>query len=135
MKTIVFWIVILISAALLWNVVQQGGKQPGAPEIPFSEFMQKVEADEVTEVTLLDHEVRGSYKGGKGDFYAQLPSQYPEMVRILREHGVTIRVKRGETSSLSWIIQLAPLILFGALWFLMIRQMQRKQTPPDHRNP
>jgi cell division protease FtsH len=47
------------------------------------------------------------------------------MYKSLREKGVNITVKDVQSGGWpSWLLQLAPLILLGALWFIMIRQMQ-----------
>ena len=50
---------------------------------------------------------------------------YPDMYKTLRDKGVPINVKDASAGSWpSWLLNLAPLVLLGALWFFMIRQMQ-----------
>src|SRR2546423_1440286 len=87
--------------------------------------MQDVEHGDVNEVTIVNNEVHGKYKSGNAGFHAYVPSNYPDMIKDLRDKGVTINVK--DPSGNSWpmyLLNLSPLILFGALWFVMIRQMQ-----------
>jgi cell division protease FtsH len=47
------------------------------------------------------------------------------MYKMLRDKNVNITVKDVQSGSWpTWLLNLAPLILLGALWFIMIRQMQ-----------
>ena len=124
-KTVAFWLVILLSGVLLWKVVQAGGAGAKEADIAFSKFMQDVEHGDVNEVTIVGTEVHGKYKSGNAGFHAYVPSNYPDMIKDLRDKGVTINVK--DTSGNGWptyLLNLSPLILFAALWFVMIRQMQ-----------
>ena len=87
--------------------------------------MSQVDQDNVTEVTILGSEVRGKFKNEKAGFTLTVPQNYPDMYKILQDHGVNITVKDGSGGSWpSWILNLAPFVLLGALWFIMIRQMQ-----------
>src|SRR5437868_11330024 len=90
-------------------------------------FMNSVDKGDIGEVTISGSEVRGQFRGGNsGRFHTTAPANYPDMIKALREKGVNISVR--DTSGNSWpmyLLNLSPLILFGALWFVMIRQMQR----------
>jgi len=44
--------------------------------------------------------------------------------QCMRDHGVNITVKDANGGSYTWLINLLPFVLLGALWFIMIRQMQ-----------
>jgi cell division protease FtsH len=47
------------------------------------------------------------------------------MYKALRDKGVNINIHDQQSNSWpSWLLQMSPLILIGALWFIMIRQMQ-----------
>ncbi len=46
------------------------------------------------------------------------------MYKPMRDHGVNITVKDANGGSYTWLINLLPFVLLGALWFIMIRQMQ-----------
>ncbi len=124
-KTVVFWVVIVLSGLLLWQVVKAGGSGPKEREINFSEFMAQVDQGNVSEVTILSADVRGKYRNEKAGFHTTVPANYPDMIKILREKGVNITVKDVQSGNWpTWLLNLAPLILLGALWFIMIRQMQ-----------
>jgi cell division protease FtsH len=123
-KTVAFWLVILLSGVLLWKVVQ--GSAVGVKEQPvtFSDFMQRVDRGDVNDVTIVGTDVHGKFKGS-GAFQTTVPANYPDMIKDLRDKGVNITVK--DNSGNGWptyLLNLSPLILFAALWFVMIRQMQ-----------
>ena len=124
-KTVIFWLVIVISAFLLWQVVRVGSGGQKEKEVNLSEFMSDVDHGNVREVTVNGMEVRGKYADGSA-FHLTVPLNYPDMIKTLRDKSVNITIR--DVSSGSWPLQLlgtwAPLILLAALWFFMIRQMQ-----------
>jgi cell division protease FtsH len=124
-KTVVFWLVIGISALLLWQVIQAGRSGQKDKEVNFSQFMTDVDQGNVREITVNGMEVRGKYKDNSA-FHTTVPANYPDMIKTLRDKNVTTTFR--DVNNGSWPLQLlgtwAPLILLGALWFFMIRQMQ-----------
>jgi len=125
-KTVVFWMVIVLSGVLLWQVVKAGGGGPKERDVNFSEFMSQVEQGNVRDVTLLNTEVRGKLRNDdKTTFRTTVPANYPDMIKVLRDRNVNITVKDASAGNWpTWLLNLSPLILIGALWFFMIRQMQ-----------
>ena len=72
-KTAVFWVVILFTVILLWNVVQSGAG-PDTTEYNYSEFRTEVLSDNVEWVTVKeDVKVEGQLKSGQ-NFTVVLPS-------------------------------------------------------------
>ena len=61
-KTVIFWLVIVISAFLLWQVVRVGSGGQKEKEVNLSEFMTDVDQGNVREVTINGQEVRGKYR-------------------------------------------------------------------------
>jgi len=124
-KTVIFWLVIAVSAILLWQVVRSGSSGQKDKSINFSEFLTSVDSGNVSEVTINAQELRGKFKDQAG-FTTTAPVNYPDMIKSLRDKGVNINIR--DVTNGSWPLQLlgtwAPLILLAALWFFMIRQMQ-----------
>ncbi len=124
-KTVVFWVVIGLSALLLWTVIQQGRGGPKDAEENFSQFMAEVDQGTVHEVTVDGMQLKGKHRDGSM-FHTTVPANYPDMIKSLHDKGVSMTFR--DANSGSWPLQLlgtwAPLILLGALWFFMIRQMQ-----------
>ena len=124
-KTVVFWLVIVLSALLLWQVLKAGTSGQKESEVNFSQFMSDVDQGNVKEVTITGMEVHGKYHNGTAGFHTTVPSNYPDMIKTLRDKGVTINIRDSSGGSWpSWIANFLPLILLAALWFFMIRQMQ-----------
>ena len=89
-KTVVFWLVILLSALLLWQVVKTGQSGQKDKEINFSEFMAAVDEGNIKDVTINGQEVKGKYKNDNAAFHTTSPANYPDMIKTLREKGVSI---------------------------------------------
>ena len=126
-KTVLFWLLISVSALLLWEVVKSARDGQKDTELNVSQFMTDVDQGTIRELTVNGMEVRGKHKDGSA-FHTTAPSNYftPEMLKSLQSKGVNITFRDINSGSLP--LQLlgtwAPLILLGALWFFMIRQMQ-----------
>jgi cell division protease FtsH len=131
LKAIAFWVLIVLCGVLLWKVVQTGGLGAKVPEITFSTFMQSVDRGEIYEVTISGTEVYGKYKTAFGGFRTTIPANYPELFDHLRDRGVTISIKENSTGWQNILLNLSPLILFAALWFVMVRGIQRSVRKKD----
>ena len=125
-KTVVFWLVIVLVRRPA--VAGGQGRQSGAKEreINFSEFMSQVDQGNVREVTMIGTEVHGKFKNDKTAVPHHGPAELSRHVQAAcSDKGVNITVKDAQSGSWpTWLLNLAPLILLGALWFIMIRQMQ-----------
>ena len=130
-KAALFWTVIAASAFLLWQTVKTGNTAQAVPEISYSDFSAKVASGQVSKVTIAGSVVRG-YDAKGGSFRVIVPSNQPAMLEALQQHGVEIWFRETtEQGWPSWILNLAPLVLLGALWFFLIRQMQKKRSVGD----
>jgi cell division protease FtsH len=123
-KTVVFWLVIVLSAFLLWQVVKNSSGGQKDTERNWTQFMSDVNQGNVQDVTINGQEVRGKYRDGKG-FHTSVPVNFPDMYKTLQDKGVQVTVRDISGGGWpSWLFNLAPIILLAALWFFMIRQMQ-----------
>ena len=126
-KTVLFWLLIGVSALLLWEVVRSArdGQKDKEPNV--AQFMSDVDQNNVKDFEVNGMEVRGHYRDGSG-FHTTLPTNYftPEMLKNLQSKGVSFKFHDINSGSipLTLLGTWAPLILLGALWFFMIRQMQ-----------
>ena len=125
-KQVVFWLVIVLSGVLLWQVVTKSGSGVKEHEINFTDFTKAVNDGRVNTVTILGSEVRGTYRDDpKATFHTTIPANYPDTIKQLQEKGVNITVKDTSGSGYgTLLLNFAPILLLVALWFFMIRQMQ-----------
>lgn len=124
-RAVIFWAVIVVSAFLLWQVVKSGGHEQNIPEISYSQFVAQIANNQISKVTIAGNVVHGYDTKGAG-FRVITPPNQSEMVENLQAHGAEIWFKEApEQGWPNWIMNLMPLILLAALWFFMIRQMQK----------
>ena len=128
LKTVVFWLVLGVSALLLWEVVK-GTQEGRVHEISYSRFLSEVDAGNVASVTISGQQIRGWFREGRESFNVVGPSSPSVYLDALRAKNVEIRFQDTQNSSLPLTLlgTWAPLIMLGALWFFMIRQMQRRK--------
>jgi cell division protease FtsH len=126
-KTVLFWLLIGVSALLLWEVVKSARDGQKDQELTVTQFMSDVDQKSIQNIEVYGMEVRGKLRDGS-QFHSTVPSNYftPEMLKSLHDQGVLIKFKDINSGSipLTLLGTWAPLILLGALWFFMIRQMQ-----------
>lgn len=121
-KSILFWIAAGIIIIVLWSLFQSSNK--AKTEINFSEFLDSVEKKQVSEVTIEGAQITGKYNDGTS-FKTTAPSQYDELVKILRENKVIINVKDDSRSPwFSYLFTWFPIILLIFFWIFFMRQMQ-----------
>jgi len=123
-KTAIFWVVLACLAVLLFTVLRtNSGRQ--TQEITFTQFLDFVSQGRVRKVTIAGTEVRGQFKDDKQELHTNVPLNYPDLYKELREKNVDVTIK--EASSGSWIsiaVNAIPFVLLLAFWIFMMRQMQ-----------
>ncbi len=124
-KTVLFWVLIGVSALLLWQVVKSARDGQKDQELNVSQFMTHVDQGDIQELTVDGMQVRGKYKNGSA-FHTTAPSNYftPEMLKGLQSKGVNIIFRDINGGNWAWMIQVVPIVLIGAVWIFMLRQMQ-----------
>jgi len=121
-RSLFIWLLIGVMMILLFNLL--GTQKKGETEIIFSEFMDRLNAGEVEEVTMKGSVITGQLKDAKK--FKTYAAEYPELIRTLREKNVKITVKPEEQNPWYWnlFFSYGPIILLIVLWVLFMRQMQ-----------
>jgi ATP-dependent Zn protease len=104
-KTVLFWLVIVVSAYLLWQVVRANPANQNTPEISYSRFLAQVAEGQVTKVTIAGSVVRG-YDSKGGSFRVIAPQNQSAMLDALQQHGVDIWFR--ESPEQGWPTWLQP---------------------------
>ena len=125
-KTILFWVFILICLMLLWGVVSKGTNMGKEPEYSYSELLDKTQAGQVSDVTVQGTELHGKLKSNpKEQFHTTIPTSTDQLMKELRDAKVNIILKDPQSNLLLPILfNVGPFVLIGAIWFFMLRQMQ-----------
>jgi cell division protease FtsH len=121
-KNIALILLFIVISVLVFNLFNPIG--PGAIQIPFSDFLDKVDKGEVNDVTIKGLDLKGTYASGKV-FTTNLPHEFPDLIGTLRTKKVKINVEPiKESAWYNFLVVWAPLILM-VFWFLFIvRNMQ-----------
>ena len=126
-KTIMFWVFILICLVLLWGVVQHGtiGASKDT-EIPYSELYDKVQNNMVQDAAIQGTDLRGHMKATpKEQFHTTVGEHYDDLEKAMLTAHVTFQKKDAQSNLLLPILfNVGPFVLLGAIWFFMLRQMQ-----------
>jgi len=120
-RNLFIWLIIGVMIILLFHLVTPPKKSD--QEMIFSEFMTKLEAGEVEEVTIKGNNLEGKLRGGR--MFKTYTAEYPELVEILRSKNVKI-IAKPEEQNPWWHIFLnwGPIIFLVAIWIFFMRQMQ-----------
>jgi cell division protease FtsH len=130
LKTIMFWLFIIMLGVLLWTLVSKSGQSTREKEPSYSEFMAEVDRGNVKEVELYlspnSYEVEGEKREPAEKFRVTIfKESAPDLVKTLRDKNVLINVK--EVNRADWVSVLfsaLPVLLLVAFWIFMMRQMQ-----------
>ena len=123
-KNILLWITLVFVLVLLWHFIQES-HEPYA-EIKYSQFIEKLDRNEIGEVTITGNEIEGVYRDTEQHFRTVAPRQDEDFVKQLKEKKVVITAKNADQNSwwISFLFYGAPMIVLIAIWFFFIRQMQ-----------
>jgi cell division protease FtsH len=120
-KTVAFWVALLVTAVLLYNVFtsRPSGKET---ELNFSKFMDEVTNKNVKNAKIVDADVTGELISGE-KFKTVIPANYPALYDKLQ--GVDYKVEHPTQSPwLAALISWAPFLFIIGFWIFFMRQMQ-----------
>lgn len=117
------WLLIFTFALFIFDYF--GSVQASAGKIAFSDFLQQVDAGQISEVVIRGDAIEGKYADGKR--FSTMSTSYPGLIDKLSSHGVKFEVSSTESTLgtffgivLSWF----PLLLLLGVWIFFMRQMQ-----------
>ena len=126
-KTIIFWVVVVCMAVLLWAVVNHGHSKPDQA-LNFTEFLNDVDAGNIRNATIDGTQVKGDYVNGRQTYHTTVPTTYPELYTKLKDKNVTMTINDSSASGwLSMLVNFSPIILVVGFWIFMMRQMQSRR--------
>ena len=107
---------------LLYYLSQQG--TPTSKEMVFSDFLNKIEAGDVTDVVIKEKKITGTLKDGVQ--FNTYVVEYPNLVTDLRAKNVKITVKPPDDTPwyIAFLFSWGPIILLVGVWIFFMRQTQ-----------
>ena len=125
-KTVMFWIFILVCLMLLLSVWQKSANMGKDAEYTYSDLFEKVQNGQVQDANIQGNELHGHLKATpKDQFHTTLPANYEDIEKALLAAKVNFSIKEQSSNQpLQLLINIGPFVLLGAIWFFMLRQMQ-----------
>ena len=125
-KNLIMWVIIVLLSVGLFNMFQDPNKISSQKDtLPFSNFLNEVDAGRVVEVQIQGNNISGVLANGK-NFKTYSPN-YPELVEKLSSKGVSILAAPQEDkmpSLLGILLSWFPMLLLIGVWIFFMRQMQ-----------
>lgn len=121
-RSLFVWLLIGVMMILMFNLLSTPKK--AEQEMIFSEFMTRLEAGEVVDVTMKGSVITGQLKDGKQ--FKTYAAEFPDLVKTLRSNNVKISVKPEDQNPWYWnlFFSWGPIIFLVAIWIFFMRQMQ-----------
>ncbi len=125
-KGILFWLLSLVILIMLWNMLSNVSNSK-TKTLTFSEFMDKVENDQISSAQIASNVVKGDMNLEDGSAYTRyestIPLDYPDLISKLRQHKVNIEVEKlNKNEWLSILLSWAPFVIIIVFWIMIMRQ-------------
>ncbi|MBC8458036.1 MAG: ATP-dependent zinc metalloprotease FtsH [Deltaproteobacteria bacterium] len=121
-KNLTLWIVISLMMILLFQIFKKETTRTG--QLSYTEFLNMVEEGEISRVTIQGDKISGISNQGRS-FRTFAPKDL-ELIKILRNKGIEITARPGETSPwyMTILVSWFPMLLLIGVWIFFMRQMQ-----------
>jgi len=137
MRTILFWLLMLALAVVLWKMAQQGQGRPSSPSssMSYSDFMAQVEKNNVASIRLVESpstaEVEGQLRQPPDKFQTTIPKEtIAALTEQLRKEGVPIEVsEQKKRTPEDLAIDISIFIALLGLWFYQVMRRRAGSRP------
>jgi len=122
-RNIAFWVILFLLILALFNLFSGGSVATSDRSVSYSEFMSRVEAGQVSSVTL-DGE-RVEVTGSDGSRYVTIAPSDATLTDKLVAKGVEVRADPQESSGFMSLLSLwLPFIVLIGIWIFFMNRMQ-----------
>ena len=117
-KNVVFYLLVIV--VIIWMFDFYSGPAVKRTEISYSNFIQRVEQDEIKQVTIVDNVITGKLKDGK-DFSTIAPNDN-KLVERLEAKKVDIKAELPPQPPwwMSILSSILPMLIIVGLWFMFM---------------
>ena len=122
-RNIAFWVVLFLLILALFNLFSGGQSTLSSRSISFSDFVDRVESNEVTSATL-DGE-RVLFRGSDGNDYVTIAPAGTDVTDRLLANNVAVRAEPQEQSGFTTILMtFLPFLILIGVWVYFMNRMQ-----------
>ena len=121
-KNIALWLVISLVFVMIYHLFNQ--PKTAQMDIIYSDFLNYVDKNQITEVTIQGDNITGRMSSGKA-FKTYAPKD-AGAIALLKEKGVRISAKPADDSPwyMTVLVSWLPMLLLIGVWIFFMRQMQ-----------
>jgi ATP-dependent Zn protease len=144
-RTLLFWVLRIGLASVLWNLANNGSSQEHAlPQTSYSDFRTNVDRSNIKSAKLLESSATAEMQGQLGDpahdFTQAIPQEViPDLMEQLRKRCAVLEVSEmNGPKTASWsegLIHGSPILLIVGIWIYRMRSKMEKQTPRPQGGP
>lgn len=129
-KGATFYILLVVLIVSMINLL--GSPTQEIQQLSFSEFYTKLQAEQVSEITIMENKVSGKLKKENTEFKTLIPyainnDKLTEMILAQTENG-KLKVTGQEPPQPSWIVSMLPtllmLLVMVGVWYMFMQQSQ-----------
>ncbi|MBQ4472659.1 MAG: ATP-dependent metallopeptidase FtsH/Yme1/Tma family protein, partial [Alphaproteobacteria bacterium] len=123
-KGLLIWVILIALALGISQMTYAPTNNVKTSEMTYSEFVKKVESNDVVSVQIEGQAIEGVQKD-KSKFKTYVPEE-AGIVPLLQKHGVQITAKPANLDGEGWgsmLLAWLPMIFFLFFWIVMMRQM------------
>ncbi len=126
-KTILLWMLLILMFASIYRF--SAAPQPGVNSIAFSDFMERVESDQVSEITIRGDEITGKSLSQDEDgpqTFVTVGVLGDDLQKTVLAKDVSVTYEKQEQGSFwqSLIITWLPMLFLFVIFFFFMRQLQ-----------
>ena len=122
-RNIAFWVVLFLLILALFNLFSGGQSTLSSRSISFSDFVERVDANEVSSATL-DGE-RILFRGSDGNDYVTIAPAGTDVTERLLDNNVAVRAEPQEQSGFTTILMtFLPFLILIGVWVYFMNRMQ-----------
>ncbi|TJZ83572.1 ATP-dependent zinc metalloprotease FtsH [Paracoccus hibiscisoli] len=122
-RNFAFWVVLFLMILALFNLFSDGSGSMNRNQISYSEFIQRVQNNQVSAVTIDGEDV--AITGANGEQFATVRPMGEDISDRLIQQGVDVRVVKQQSSGLMSMLGVwLPFILLIGVWIFFMNRMQ-----------
>ena len=132
-RSLLFWVFLVLLSITIFQFFNRSRGEEVI--ITYTEFQQQLEEGNVSEVTIIEKDIRGELKTtasklSDGElqeydkFMVHIPFEMPELIAELEEKDVMIEAQPKQVNWFSFLLSILPWVLLFGIWLIIFRQMQ-----------
>jgi len=125
MRALIPFILMFMLIYFVYTFYNQSQPSASVEKISYTEFVKRIEKNEIKEVVITDQNVTGTLKDG-GRFQTTIPPfNDPNLPKILIDHNVDVTVKPSSNSGMWWYIlsNVGSIVIIIFFWMMMMRSL------------